>query len=47
MDWSFARIYGASIVLGLDIGLEIPYEGVVATLISLLAITFSTLWQKN
>ncbi len=38
---------GASIVLGLDIGLEIPYEGVVATLISLLAITFSTLWQKK
>ena len=38
---------GAALVLGLDIGYEIPTVGLVATIIALLAITFSTLWQKK
>ena len=38
---------GAGLVLGLDIGSEIPTIGLIATVIALLAITFSTLWQKK
>jgi drug/metabolite transporter (DMT)-like permease len=38
---------GAALVLGFDIGSKIPTAGVVATIIALLAITFSTLWQKK
>ena len=38
---------GASMVLGLDIGLGIPLSGLVATIISLIAITTSTIWQKK
>jgi drug/metabolite transporter (DMT)-like permease len=38
---------GASLVLGFDIGSKIPTAGLVATIIALLAITFSTLWQKK
>jgi drug/metabolite transporter (DMT)-like permease len=38
---------GAALVLGFDIGSKIPTTGVVATIIALLAITFSTLWQKK
>ena len=38
---------GAVIVLGFDVGSKIPTVGVVATIIALLAITFSTLWQKK
>ena len=38
---------GAVIVLGYDVGSKIPTVGVVATIIALLAITFSTLWQKK
>jgi len=38
---------GAVIVLGFDIGSRIPTVGVLATIIALLAITFSTLWQKK
>ncbi len=38
---------GAGLVLGLDIGSEIPTIGLIATIIALLAITFSTLWQKK
>jgi drug/metabolite transporter (DMT)-like permease len=38
---------GAAIVLGFDIGSKIPTAGLVATIIALLAITFSTLWQKK
>ena len=33
--------------MGFDIGSEIPAAGVIATIIALLAITFSTLWQKK
>ena len=38
---------GATLVLGLDIGSEIPIAGLVATIIALIAITSSTLWQKK
>ena len=38
---------GAGLVLGFDIGSKIPTNGLIATVIALLAITFSTLWQKK
>jgi drug/metabolite transporter (DMT)-like permease len=38
---------GAALVLGFDIGSKIPAAGLAATIIALLAITFSTLWQKK
>jgi len=38
---------GSVMVLGLDIGVEIPVLGLAATIIALLAITTSTLWQKK
>ena len=39
--------FGAGLVLGFDIGSKIPVAGLIATIIALLAITFSTLWQKK
>jgi len=38
---------GAILVLGFDIGLNIPIMGLVATIIALIAITVSTIWQKK
>tara|TARA_B100001123_G_scaffold445104_1_gene595808 strand:- start:1125 stop:1973 length:849 start_codon:yes stop_codon:yes gene_type:complete len=38
---------GAGLVLGFDIGSKIPVSGLISTVIALLAITFSTLWQKK
>jgi len=38
---------GASLVLGLDVGSDIPLLGLVATIIALIAITTSTIWQKK
>ena len=38
---------GATLVLGLDIGSEIPITGLIATIIALIAITSSTIWQKK
>jgi drug/metabolite transporter (DMT)-like permease len=38
---------GATLVLGFDIGSKIPITGLVATIISLIAITSSTIWQKK
>ena len=38
---------GAAIVLGLDVGENIPMVGLVATIIALIAITSSTIWQKK
>jgi len=38
---------GAILVLGLDIGSKIPINGLVATIIALIAITSSTIWQKK
>ena len=38
---------GAGLVLGFDVGSKIPAAGLIATIIALIAITFSTLWQKK
>ena len=38
---------GATMVIGWDIGSGIPLLGLIATIISLLAITGSTIWQKK
>ena len=38
---------GAALVLGSDIGSNIPLNGLVATIIALIAITSSTIWQKK
>ena len=38
---------GAAIVLGFDVGSDIPMIGLIATIISLIAITASTIWQKK
>ena len=38
---------GATLVLGLDLGSKIPLLGLVATLIALISITASTIWQKR
>ena len=38
---------GATIVLGLDVGSDIPLLGLVATIVALIAITTSTIWQKK
>tara|TARA_B100000674_G_scaffold143963_1_gene113575 strand:+ start:138 stop:986 length:849 start_codon:yes stop_codon:yes gene_type:complete len=38
---------GAAIVLGFDIGSKIPIAGLLASIIALIAITFSTIWQKK
>ena len=38
---------GASLVLGFEIGSKIPTAGLIATIIALIAITSSTLWQKT
>ena len=38
---------GAALVLGFDIGSNIPFIGLVATIIALIAITSSTIWQKK
>jgi len=39
--------FGATLVLGFDIGTSLPIVGVVASFVALLAITTSTLWQKK
>ncbi len=38
---------GAVIVLGFDVGSNIPLLGLIATIIALIAITSSTIWQKK
>mgnify|MGYP006078974765 CR=1 FL=1 len=38
---------GAALVLGFDIGTNLPVVGIIASFIALLAITISTLWQKK
>jgi drug/metabolite transporter (DMT)-like permease len=38
---------GAVLVLGLDLGKDIPVLGLMATIIALIAITSSTIWQKK
>jgi drug/metabolite transporter (DMT)-like permease len=43
----FLGFIGAALVLGLDIGSNIPLVGLLATIIALIAITTSTIWQKK
>ena len=43
----FLGFVGAGLVLGLDIGSNIPLLGLTATIIALLSITASTIWQKK
>ena len=38
---------GAAVVLSLDVGSDIPLLGLVATIVALVAITSSTIWQKK
>ena len=38
---------GATLVLGLDVGSNIPVLGLIATVVALIAITTSTIWQKK
>ena len=38
---------GAVLVIGFDIGETLPLKGIISTLIALLAITISTIWQKK
>ncbi len=38
---------GAALVLGLDVGKDIPLLGLIATIVALIAITTSTIWQKK
>ena len=38
---------GAALVLGLDIGSDIPVLGLIATIVALISITASTIWQKK
>jgi drug/metabolite transporter (DMT)-like permease len=43
----FLGFIGAALVLGLDVGSDIPLLGLVATIVALIAITTSTIWQKK
>ena len=43
----FFGFVGASLVIGFDIGKTLPLVGIVATFISLIAVTLATLWQKK
>ena len=38
---------GATLVLGLDVGSDIPLLGLISTIVALIAITTSTIWQKK
>ena len=43
----FLGFVGAALVLGLEVGDDIPFFGLIATIIALIAITTSTIWQKK
>ena len=43
----FLGFIGAAMVLGLDIGSDIPLFGLIATVVALISITASTIWQKK
>ena len=43
----FLGFAGAVMVLGFDVGKDIPALGLLATIIALIAITSSTIWQKK
>tara|TARA_Y100000590_G_scaffold3812_1_gene5056 strand:- start:944 stop:1801 length:858 start_codon:yes stop_codon:yes gene_type:complete len=38
---------GATLVIGFDIGKSLPFLGIIAVFISLVAVTCATLWQKK
>ena len=38
---------GTVLVIGFDVGKSLPLEGIISTVIALLAITISTVWQKK
>ena len=40
-------LIGAILVLGFDLGTDIPVLGLMATIVALIAITSSTIWQKK
>ena len=44
---AFFGFIGAILVLGLDLGSKIPVFGLIATVVALIAITTSTIWQKK
>ncbi len=44
---AFLGFIGAALVLGIDLGSKIPFLGLIATIIALIAITTSTIWQKK
>ncbi len=39
--------FGAVLVLGFDIGYDLPTVGIIATFISLISVTAATIWQKK
>ena len=43
----FLGFIGAALVLGFEVGTNIPILGLIATVIALVAITSSTIWQKK
>ena len=43
----FLGFSGAVIVIGFEVGTKIPLIGLIATVIALIAITSSTIWQKK
>ena len=43
----FLGFIGATIVIGFDIGKSLPLLGIIAVIISLIAVTSATLWQKK
>ena len=43
----FLGFIGASLVLGFDIGKTLPLLGIIAAVISLIAVTAATIWQKK
>ncbi len=43
----FFGFIGAAMVIGFEIGSDIPLTGLIATIIALLSITISTIWQKK
>ena len=43
----FLGFIGATLVIGFDIGKTLPFFGIIAVIISLIAVTSATLWQKK
>ena len=43
----FLGLIGTTIVIGFDIGSEIPVIGLLASIIALLGVTIATIWQKK